>query len=217
VGYRGKVQEQEEARGLRATGMTMPDIAEQLGVSRSSVSLWTREVVIPASLVGRRQLGPRRNRLHDAKVAEIERLQAEGVEHIGRLSEREFLVAGAALYAGEGTKAGNKICFANSDPRMIAFFCAWLRRFVDIDESRLRMRIYLHQGLDLEAAQKHWSSITGVPVEQFGKPYRAVADASIRVTKHVHGCAYLTYTSATSHRVVMGLVDALLSSSAIPG
>src|SRR3954447_19782137 len=110
---------------LRAAGMTMPDIAEKLGVSRSSVSLWTRDVPIPLSAVGRRRsIGPRRNRLHDAKVAEIERLKAEGVERIGRLSEREFLVAGAALYAGEGTKAGNEVHFANSDPRMIAFFCA---------------------------------------------------------------------------------------------
>ena len=218
MGYRGKLELQQEARWLRATGMTMPEIAEKLGVSRSSVSLWTRDVPIPLSAKGRRRsTGPRRNRLHDAKMAEIERLKAEGIARIGQLSEREFLVAGAALYAGEGTKPGNAVCFANSDPRMMAFFCAWLRHVVDIDESRMRMRIYLHEGLDLEAAQHHWSSVTGVAVEQFGKPYRAVADSSIRVTKHVYGCAYLRYSSATAHRMVMGLVDALLSSSAIPG
>ena len=44
MGYRGKVREQEEARVLRAAGLTMPAIAERLGISRSSVSLWTRDV-----------------------------------------------------------------------------------------------------------------------------------------------------------------------------
>ena len=43
--------------------------------------------------------------------------------------------------------------FANTDATMVAFFCAWLRRFFTIDESRLRVRVYLHEGLDLDAAE----------------------------------------------------------------
>ena len=46
--------------------------------------------------------------------------------------------------------------FANSDPRMVAFFCSWLRHFFQVDESRLRVRLYLHQGLDLAAAIAFW-------------------------------------------------------------
>ena len=62
---------------------------------------------------------------------------------------------------------------------MIAFFCAWLRRFFVIDESRLRVRVYLHEGLDLEAAERHWADVTGVPRTQFRAPYRAVADPTM--------------------------------------
>ena len=36
---------------------------------------------------------------------------------------------------------------------MIGFFCAWLREFFEVDETRLRVRVYLHDGLDLDAAQ----------------------------------------------------------------
>ena len=43
MGYRGKVEEQERARVLRARNMTLQDIATELGVSRSSVSLWVRD------------------------------------------------------------------------------------------------------------------------------------------------------------------------------
>jgi hypothetical protein len=38
---------------------------------------------------------------------------------------------------------------------MVRFFCAWLRRHFAIDERRLRIRVYLHQGLDLDAAEAH--------------------------------------------------------------
>src|SRR2546423_624921 len=94
-----------------------------------------------------------------AEQAEARRLRAdgwtllaEGREHIGRLGEQEFLVAGTALYAGEGAKGDGSVRFANSDPRMLVFFCTWLRRFFDVDETRLRLRLYLHEGLDIDAA-----------------------------------------------------------------
>jgi hypothetical protein len=147
---------------------------------------------------------------------EIDRLLAEGRDRVGRLSEREFLVAGVALYAGEGSKGDGSIIFANSDPRMVAF-CSWLRHFFRIDESRLRVRIDLHQGLDLAAATAFWSEVTGVPESQFLKPYRAAADPSIRHAKHVHGCVGVRYSCSVTHRSIMGLVVALLRDAAIPG
>ena len=107
--------------------------------------------------------------------------------------------------------------FANTDAAMMRFFCAWLRRFFRIDESRLRVRVYLHVGLDLDAAEEHWSVVTGVPRSQFKAPYRAIPNASIRRTKHEFGCAYVDYSCAKTHRAVMGLVRGLLTSTAIPG
>jgi hypothetical protein len=100
---------------------------------------------------------------------------------------------------------------------MIRFFCAWLRRFFTIEEARLRMRIYLHEGLDLEAAEAFWSNATGIPTKQFGAPYRAAADATRRSNKHEYGCAYVGYSCVRTHREVMSVVRALLASYAGPG
>jgi hypothetical protein len=94
---------------------------------------------------------------------------------------------------------------------MIDFFTRWLRRFFEIDESRLRMRLYLHEGLDLEQANRFWSDLTAIPVGQFRAPYRAAADPSIRTAKHIYGCPAVGYTCTQTHRAVMGLVHALLS------
>jgi len=121
MGYRGKIKEQERARALRAQNRTLADIAETLGVSKSSVSLWVRDVPFTPSL---RMRGPHRRRHpgHEAKLRQIEQLDEQGRARIGTLSEEEFLVAGVALYAGEGAKGDGAVNFANTDAGMIRFF-----------------------------------------------------------------------------------------------
>ena len=225
MGYRGKVEEQNRARDLRAQAWTLQEIATELGVSRSSVSLWVRDVEFDEVAVRERARDRRartaRNRgpnaLQRRKQAEIDRLIEKGRERIGVLSEREFLVAGVMLYAGEGAKADGQVKLANSDPRMIEFFCAWLRRFFAVDESRLRVHLYLHEGLDLDAAKDFWSELTAIPLSQFGKAYRAVPDPTIRRTKHRYGCPAVAYSCTTTHRSIRGLMDALLSSGSHSG
>ena len=216
VGYRGKVVEREEARLLRAEGWTMPDIALKLGVSRSSVSLWTRDV--PFTAGPRRFVRPRQpNALERRKAGEIAEMLEEGRQRIGQLSDRDLLVAGTALYAGEGAKTDRQVLFANSDPRMIVGFMTWLRRCIGVEQSRLRVRLYLHEGLDLATATQYWSDLTGIPIHQFEAPYRAVPDPSIRTAKHVFGCASVRYSCSRTHRRIMGLVHALLGSEALSG
>src|SRR5829696_8146484 len=134
MGYRGKLGEQQQARRLRRTGLPLAEIAATLGVAKSSVSLWVRDVEftpLPRPPRGRRRAP---NALQRRKQTEVDRL------------------------VGEGAKRDGAVKFANSDPRMIAFYCAWLRRFFEIDETRLRLRLYLHEGLDLGASITYWSA-----------------------------------------------------------
>ena len=127
-------------------------------------------------------------------------------------------MAGVALYAGEGGKTGQEVSFANSDPRMILFFVTWLRRFFPIEEPRLRLRSTSTRASIWTPRTAFWSALTGIPVAQFGQPYRAVPDPSIRRAKHVMGCPRVRYHCAEVHRGVMGLTDALLTcTDAFPG
>jgi transposase len=214
MGYRGKVAEQQRARELRGDAWTLQQIADEFGVAKSSVSLWVRDVEFePRPHARARRREP--NALQRRKQAEIDEMLAAGRGRIGRLSDRDLLIAGTLLYAGEGSKTDGAVKLANSDAQLIRLFCMWLRRFFAVDESRLRVRLYLHQGLDLDAAQDRWSTVTGIPLEQFRTPYRAVADPSIRRAKHVHGCATVTYCCSRTHREIMGLMAGVIDG--IPG
>jgi predicted transcriptional regulator len=222
VGYRGKLEERARARELRAEAWTLREIADELGVAKSSVSTWVRDVAFDPSsrrsaVTHRRPRGidhPLRRR----KLAQLEQLRVEGLQRVGALSEREFLMAGLGLYAGDGAKGDKEVRFSNSDPAIVEFFCRWLRRYLEVDESRLRVALYLHQGLDLDAAVAHWSQVTGIQPGGFTKPYRAVADASIRHNKHVHGCAHVVYNCTRTQRTILAMMAALLAAEVVaPG
>lgn len=209
MGYGGKLKEQQRARELRAQAWTLDDIAAELGVAKSSVSRWVREVDFePNPRRTARNRPP--NKLERAKAAEIEQCRIDGIERIGQLSEREFLMAGLGLYAGDGAKTGGSVHFANSNPKMIAFFCAWVRRFMAPPETALRIRLYLHEDLDLDAAERFWSELCGVPRSQFHQPSRPTARSTIRSNRHYYGCCHVRYSSVHDLRTILGLMEAVL-------
>lgn len=61
MGNRGKIAEQERARELRAQAWTLNEIVAELGVSKSSVSLWVRGVAFDEAVRALRA-GANRNR-----------------------------------------------------------------------------------------------------------------------------------------------------------
>ncbi len=87
-----------------------------------------------------------------------------------------------------------QVIFANTDPEMVAFFCAMapslLRPSTSLD---LRIRVYLHEGLDLDAAERSGPRRRGSSGSQFRAPYRAKPDPTIRRNKHENGCVYVGY------------------------
>jgi hypothetical protein len=140
MGYRGKLAEQMRARELRAQSWTLQAIADELGVSKSSVSLWVRDVeFVPKP----RNRGHPKQTAHPMKLrkqAELDQCRIDADEWARDVTERERFVYGLALYAGEGFKTDGTLGMANTSPIVLRFFVDWLRRFFDVDETRLRVR-----------------------------------------------------------------------------
>ena len=217
MGYRGKVEQRELARQLRAQAWTLQEIAADLGVSKGTVSTWVRDVdFTPRPRNRGHPTGPK-HPMRLKKEAEIERCRVEAEEWVGELTDRDLAMFCVGLYAGEGSKTDGGVSMANTNPRYLRALMAWLRGEFGLDESRWRARLYLHEGLDLEAAMEYWISLLGIEAGRFHKPYRAVADGSIRSQKHVNGCATVAYSDALLHRRVMARIEAIASRFDIPG
>ncbi len=128
-----------KARDLRARGHTYNEIAAELGVSKSSVSLWVRDMprrrahgLRGVSAGATPTACPRTGRRSNfAAKRGGRRSGSRAAAEIGGLSEREILIAGAIAYWCEGAKnkphrRSEQISFINSDPRLIMFFLTFL-------------------------------------------------------------------------------------------
>lgn len=217
MGYGGKFVERDQARELRAQSWTLREIADELGVSKSSVSVWVRDVEFVAKPRNRGHSGHQPHPLRVRKLEEIERCRAEADELFSSLTGRERDLFALGLYAGEGEKTDGRVSMANTNPVYLRVFVTWLREQFAVDTSRLRVRLYLHDGLDLEAANKFWSEVLDIPMTQFHAPYRASPDVTRRRAKHRRGCATVSYSCAFTHRRVMARIEAVTSLFDRPG
>ncbi len=92
------------ARELRSQGLDYEEIAAALGVAKSSVSLWVRDLPTPARLSyeecrKRSAEGAARYWAAERPVREARRTAIRVVAaEIGKLSGRELLIAGAVAY-----------------------------------------------------------------------------------------------------------------------
>jgi predicted transcriptional regulator len=170
-----------KARDLREQGLDYKRIADELGVSKSSVSLWVRDLPRPKRLSDeenrrRSAEGVRRYWAAERPAREAERQAASAAARaqIGQLSDREVLIAGAIAYWCEGMKnkphrRHDRVAFINSDPAMIRFFLGFLRA-AGVSPDRLIFRVYIHENADVQAAQQFWRTVTCTPPHQFRQP-----------------------------------------------
>lgn len=165
------------ARELRLQGWTYDRIEAELGCSRSSVSLWVRDLPKPERRDPKEQarLAARKRWEHELAVRDEARQETKAAarREIGELADRELFMAGVALYWAEGTKdkphaRRERIAFVNSDPDVIRLFLAWLD-LLGVERERIGYRVMIHESADAEAAENYWADLVGATRAAFGK------------------------------------------------
>ncbi len=167
----------KRARELRLQGMTYDQIQVELGCSKSSISLWVRDLPKPERRRTREEASAIARRGWEATLkrrkAERQRTKQAATEEIGTLSPRELFLLGVGLYWAEGSKAKphrpqERVTFVNSDPHMIEVFLAWLR-LLGVRPDHLRFHVHIHETADVPAAEQFWQAPTGADASAFGK------------------------------------------------
>lgn len=167
----------DRARELRAQGMTYDRIQLELGCSKSSISLWVRDLPKPdrtrtpeeASAIARRGWEATLQRRDDER--QLTKQDAAAV--IGTMTDRELFLFGVGLYWAEGTKdkphaRRERVTFVNSDPNMITVFLSWLR-LVGAEAKHLKFRVMIHESADVRGAEQYWADLVRTDPAFFGK------------------------------------------------
>ncbi|WP_030751791.1 helix-turn-helix domain-containing protein [Streptomyces sp. NRRL S-31] len=165
------------ARELRLRGWTYDRIQAELGCSRSSVSLWVRDLPKPERrrTPGQAAAIARKGWEERLRVRDEERRRAkeDARRSIGELSPRELFLVGVGLYWAEGSKdkpydRRENVVFVNSDPAMITVFLAWLD-LLQVERERLRFGLMIHENADVRGAERYWAGLVGADASAFYK------------------------------------------------
>lgn len=182
-----KTIEKQKALALRRKGISIKEIARIVGVSKASISVWVRNIIL-----NKKQLSALKAKGFSSEVIEKrrhKRLENEQVKRnaiatlaqkdIKNISTRDLRIIGLCLYWGEGGKTHQGSArISNSDPAVIKVMMRFFREICMVEEKKFRGHIHIHSHLGTLEAEKYWSGISGIPRTQFFKTYTKPSIAS---------------------------------------
>lgn len=159
--------EKKQARVLRKQGFSLAKIAERLNVSKSSASLWTRDIELSQDQLKVLYANNRNAQLGNKKKSAIYKSKRLDYQKHGaqRAKEGNILHAqGCMLFWAEGGKSKNSLIFCNSDAAMLCLFHKFLK-LLDVEDERIAVSVscYLDNGLSLIDIENYWLKILGLP------------------------------------------------------
>ena len=187
----------EAAVLLRKQGFSIGKVEKQLGIPRSTLSGWFRDIKLnkkqKEKIVKewRIDLGKARkkavlwhNEQKRKRIVEAEKSAKETLDKID-ISNHVFLeLALAFLYLGEGSKKNVETALGSSDSKILKFFLTGLKNIYNLDVSKIRCELYLRADQNPNKMKLYWSRALNLPIDNFRQ---------VNVDKRTKGIATYSY------------------------
>lgn len=170
-----KANLKKQALSLRKMGKSYRDILGEVPVAKSTLSYWLRTVEMSRDqieILRKRRIESARRGSLKRKVDRIKKTDGiirEAYADIKNMGKIELLIIGTCLYWAEGAKqrthnVSQRVCFANSDPKMVKIFLLWLDRICNTRISDLIFELYIHKSADFEMVSEYWKRELGIKI-----------------------------------------------------
>ena len=170
----------EKAIALRREGKGYNEISVTLGVAKSTLSVWFRDVVEDSEI---KKLNVERNRKESKdRLFEFtkERKRMLFLKYEDALTDARFefekwkndplFVAGLMLYAGEGdNKTRCHIRISNTDWKLHTIFIAFTEKYLLFAKDKLHCQLVVYPDNSIEEMEEFWSRKLGISRENFYK------------------------------------------------
>jgi hypothetical protein len=207
-----KLKEKLKAVALRKSGKSYNDILKQVSVSKSTLSLWLREIELTSQQRDRLLTGIKKSQYASAQAKKQRRLNL--IEQIVRESKKEaylfiensLFLSGLMLYWAEGDKSEKRegVKFSNSDPEMIKLIMRWFRENCKVPEEKFRIGLHIHTLHCRRDIEEYWSKITGIPLSQFYKTQVKKTSLGQRKNKLYNGTCSVAIGNKNLFRKIKG-------------
>lgn len=214
----------ERAINYRKQGYSYSMISNKLGLAKSTLSDWLREIPYTPNKEAERRIGLGRAKSaqyrHNQKVKNIKEIKEIAKKEIGKLTKRELWLLGIGLYLGEGSKLYENIRIINSDPGIIKIAVKWFLDICKLKSENFSPSVHIYPDNDVEETIKYWVKVTGIPKEQFRKTQidRRDDKSGKKKRKLPYGTLHLQIKACgrkefgrSLHRRIMGWIEAILN------
>jgi hypothetical protein len=144
-----------EAIKLRKSGYSLYEISQKLFVSKASVSTWVRDIVLSKKsqdrLSNKIKRGSYLGRIKGSQTNKTKKefIQRDIYHRVlkenSKITNRELLFLGIALFWAEGNKKGSRFIFSNSDFLMLKLILKWLVVCMDVLKEHIYISIQINE------------------------------------------------------------------------
>jgi len=223
--YRDKIK----AKSMRKKGESIIVIARKLSVSKSSVSLWCRDIVLTdrqfeklrknmgISFKYGQRIAAQVNR--QKKLDAIKKADIWGKNIIKKISSKELLLVATALYWGEGSKTDSTstLMFINSDPDMILLMKKFLVNVMKVLPEDIVCGIQINRvhKKRIKKVLNFWKNLLKLRHSQIRKPYfvnTKISKVYENYEDYYGVCRLFVRKSKNLKYKMLGLIKAMKSS-----
>ncbi len=208
---------------MRRQGVSIKDIATQVGVSPATVSIWCQDILLTRAQKEKlfkkqiaaghkgRMIGALKNK--QMRLQNVANQAVIAQRRLGGLSARDRFLLGIGLYWGEGTKSRQSAtAIVNSDPDIVLFARDW---FENLGVNRCDFRVYvsissLHKEREI-AIVNFWSRTLAIPRQQFNRVtyFKTARKKVYENHDSYYGIVALRVRRGTDLKyMILGLIDA---------
>lgn len=168
-----------KALALRHNGNSIRDIEKELGIPRSTLSGWFKNIKLTDKqhqvlkkrlarnlILAREQAVVWHNKQKANRLLEAEKIATSILTKINVNDKNILELALSMLYLGEGAK-NKSTSMGNSNPKVVKFFIKCLLVLYNIKSEKLKCDLHLRSDQSKRKMIKYWSNELNLPVQSF--------------------------------------------------
>jgi transcriptional regulator with XRE-family HTH domain len=172
----------DDAITFRQEGMSIKKIEQKLGIPRSTLSGWLKNIILTESQIALlqedRKVGLIKAQEKAATWHQAEkqvRIKAEAsvtqlmIDSIDLDDKVSVELALAFLYLGEGSKKNSSTSLGSSDVRIARFFVESVKQLYGIQTEKIKCHLHLRADQNEQELKNYWGTALSLPESNFGK------------------------------------------------
>ena len=210
-----KTKEKTEARRIRVEEqLSIKAIVARLGVAKSTVSLWLRDLPLsPETIEARSMAGCTKaaKARHDEARAIREQYQQAGRGMMDAYRDDPLFVAGCMMHWAEGSKDKNKVDMTNTDPFFLRLWMVFIKQFFNVPPTDITLHVhcYLDNGKTQRQIEAYWLKQLDLPRSSLRKTVVVTNhkfSTGAKKNRHPFGVAHIAVHSTEIVQQIWGAI-----------